>query len=261
MSIVSNLITAGASVEKMTVDGSTPLHVAIIEGHRDVVEKLVKSGCNTTQPMLQMGDPSSPDLTPFQLAALFCCPEILHILHANTPNIDVDEVSPDHLSPLHLALLQPEGLTILDTGYMQKALYFDTPEKKSLYARNQQLTVEFLIKHCNVNAMDDEGVTPLDMAVIFDLEPIISMLVKAGGERGEKIKDKNELRQHIEDLNGKMSRMTLRMAGMESEIMDLKAQTIQQMEVSTQESMQRISHVQMFTTGITPTFTYLTCRN
>ena len=251
-SIVSDLIAAGASVEKMTVDGSTPLHVAIIEGHMDVVEKLVKSGCNTTQPMLQMGDPSSPDLTPFQLAALFCRPEILHILHANTPNIDVNELSPDHLSPLHLALLRPEGLTILDNGQVQRGLHFDTPEKEVLFARNQQLTVEFLIKHCKVNAMDEEGVTPLDMAVLFDLESIISMLVKAGGEMGEKIKDKNELRRHIEDLNRKMSSMTLKVAGMQSEIMDLqefKAQTIQQMK-DMEESMQRISSVQMFTTGI-----------
>ena len=252
MSIVSDLIAAGANMEKMTVDGSTPLHVAVIEGHSDVVEKLVKSGCNTTQPMLQMGDPSSPDLTPFQLAALFCRPEILHILHANAPNIDVDELSPDHLSPLHLALLRPEGLTILDNGQVQRGLYFDTPEKKSLYARNQQLTVEFLIKHCNVNAMDEKGVTPLDMAVIFDLESIISVLVKAGGERGKKIKDENELRRHIEDLNSKVRTMTLKLAGMESEIMDLqefKAQTIQEMKVM-KESMQRISCVQMFTTGI-----------
>ena len=71
-SIVSDLIAAGASVEKMTVHGGAPLHVAIIEGHRDVVEKLVKCGCNTTQPILRMGDPSSP--APFQLAALFYCP-------------------------------------------------------------------------------------------------------------------------------------------------------------------------------------------
>ena len=42
--------------------------------------------------------------------------------------------------------------------------------------------------------MDEEGATPLDMAVIFNLEPIIRLLVKAGGEKGEKIKDKNELR-------------------------------------------------------------------
>ena len=62
---------------------------------------------------------------------------------------------------------------------MQKVFYFETPEKKSLYARNQQLTVEFLIKHCNVNAIDREGITPLDMAVISNLESIISMLFKA----------------------------------------------------------------------------------
>ena len=184
-SIVSDLITAGASVKKMTVHGCTPLHVAIIEGHRDVVEKLVKSGCNTTQPILQMGDPSSPDLTPFHLAALFCRPEILRILHANAPNIDVDELSPDHLSPLHLALLQPEGLTILDNGQVQRGLHFDTPEKKSLYARDQQLMVEFLIKHCNVNAMDEEGVSPLDTAVIFDWSQL-SAYWSRQVQRGEK---------------------------------------------------------------------------
>ena len=91
------------------------------------------------------------------------------------------------------------------------------------------------------------------MAVILDSESIISML--AGGERGEIIKDKNKLRQHIEDLSltfSKMSTMTFKMTGLESEIMDLqefKAQTIQQVK-DTQEAIQRINRVQIFTTGI-----------
>ena len=60
-SIVSDLIAAGASMEMMTVEGMNPLQDAIIVGHASVVRELVKSGCNTTQPILLMGDPFSPD--------------------------------------------------------------------------------------------------------------------------------------------------------------------------------------------------------
>ena len=55
-----------------------------------------------------------------------------------------------------------------------------------------------LLKYgCNVNATDDEGLTPLDPALCYKLERCVFVLTKADGEKWKKIKDKEALNARI----------------------------------------------------------------
>ena len=247
--IVSDLLTSGASIEKSKVH--IKLRVSLLEpiisGHTDVVKILSATGCDISLPTMQM-DKTSPDLNPFQVASLFCRQEILRILYEGNKNIDVNQYSHDHLSPLHLALLQATVIDLLPHGPVPR-LPMDCGTDD--YLMNEELTVKFLIDvGCNVNATDEKGVTPLDLAVHYKLKNIISILVTAGGERGDKIKDRDELRKRIEELENRYSIVSQEKKAMESQIKDLqdtKVHSTQQIEAycdSNSSTMQEMGDMQ-----------------
>ena len=221
--IVSALIANGADIEKTTDSLCTPLSLAVESNHPEAARVLLLNGCDVDHISFFAGE---TDLTPFQLACLLCHPDVVQVL---IPYIkDIDKLSPDGLSPLHLTLLKPyywEPTT--DDKYVP---FFD-PNNIEQYETNQRKLIRILLDNgCNVNATDEKGVTALDLAANYDLESIVMMLVKAGGERGETIKDGDKRKEHIEELENHAA-MALR--GMKKEIKDLQelqTQATEQME-------------------------------
>ena len=187
--IVNDLIELGAEKDAVDPLGDLAIHTAIKSNKPDVVRSLINKGCN---PLSQTENIQDQKMTPFQLASFMCRPEILQILKKVVP--DVDQKSSLNLSPLHLALIAPHfRLTHHDGSVSTCPL--EIPPK------DQQETVELLLKFgCHVNATDDKGITPLDLALHYELERIVYLLTEADGEKGKKIKDKKEMQRRIEHL-------------------------------------------------------------
>ena len=192
--MVGFLIDLGAERDAIYESGLGLIHTAIQHNYPDIVQTLIDKGCDPSLPTLIGG---KPDLTPFQLASLLCRPRILQVLRRFVT--DVNQVSHDHLSPLHLAILKASINNESPDGSKQQIIVKVNPA-------HQKETVQLLLEYgCNVNATDEEGLTPLDLAVHYELESIVMILTQAGGERGEKIKEKDELRKRVEYLEGRVS--------------------------------------------------------
>ena len=70
-----------------------------------------------------------------------------------------------------------------------------------LLSQYQEETVNLLLEFsCNVNATDNEGLTPLDIALRYESKEFVYVLTKADGERGKKIKNKEVLNARIKFL-------------------------------------------------------------
>ena len=234
--IVSALIAHGANIEKTTDSLCTPLSLAVESNHPETVRILLLNGCDVDHVSFFAGE---TDLTPFQLACLLCHPDVVQVL---IPYIkDIDELSPDGLSPLHLALLEPYYWEPSTDG---KYVPFIDPRNVERYKTNQRKLISMLLDNgCNVNATDEKGMTALDLAANYDLESIVMMLVKAGGERGEKIKDKEELKKHIEELENHVATGLRRMTKEMKDLQEFKFQATEQIEALHADNRQ--THKQM----------------
>ena len=225
--MVEFLIDLGAERDTIYESGLGLIHTAIQDNYPDIVQTLIDKGCDPSLPTLIDG---KPDLTPFQLTSLLCRPRILQILRRFVT--DVNQVSHDHLSPLHLAILKASIYNICMDGSTQQIIVKVKPA-------HREETVKLLLEYgCNVNATDKEGLTPLDLAVHYELETIVMMLTQAGGERGEKIKEKDELKKRIEYLEGRVSGLYKKMDTMEERMSVLE--THQMRSPSVQENSTRM---------------------
>ena len=159
-----------------------------------------------------------------------CHPRILQILHKFVT--DVNQVSHDHLSPLHLAILKASINRACADGSSQQIIIKVKPA-------HQEEAVKLLLEHgCNVNATDEEGLTPLVLAVNYEMESIVMILTQAGGERGKKIKERDKLRKRVEYLQGRVSGFHKKVDRMEERMNALE--THQMSSLSVQENSTRM---------------------
>ena len=185
--IVEELIDHGFDKDALDASGFRAIHTAIKYNQPDVVQTLIDKGCDFGSPTLQHG---RPDLTPFQFASIMCCPRILGILHRVAPDA-VNQLSPDKLSPLHLALITPSFSHDFADGRVRGICVRIEP------TRQEETVKQLLGVRCNVNATDEEGLTPLDLALHYESQRIVYLLTKADGEKGKKIKDKEAMKRRI----------------------------------------------------------------
>jgi ankyrin repeat protein len=185
--IASDLIACGAKIDAINPVGDRRIHTAIKRDQPDVVQALIDHNCDALSPSC-----GKFCLTPFQLASYMCRPKILSMLHVLVH--DADQRASFDLSPLHLALIAPNrSLTDRDGSF--------STCKYEISSQHQEETVNLLLEFsCNVNATDNEGLTPLDIALRYELEKIVYVLTKADGEKGKKIKDKKALNIQIKFL-------------------------------------------------------------
>ena len=230
--IVEDLIDLGAEKGTIYSTGLSLIHTAIQYNHPHIVQTLIDKGCDPTSPTVIDG---KPDLTPFQLASLLCRPRILQILRKFVT--DVNQISHDHLSPLHLAILRASIYNVSVDGSTQQIIVKVKPA-------HQKETVKLLLEYrCNVNATDEEGLTPLDLAVHYELESIVMILTQAEGEKGRKIKEKDELKKRIEYLEGKYCGLHRMVDTMEERMNALE--THQMTSLSVQENPTQMFNLDM----------------
>jgi ankyrin repeat protein len=212
--IAHYLIQMGADYSIVDSCGFNAMHTAIKYNHAEVVQTFIDEGCDPTLPTIIKGE---PDLSPFQLACIMCCPQIVALLYEVVP--DIHQLTPDHLSPLHLAIIEPgSGLTYSD-GHV-------TMQTIKINMERQEKTLELLLRFgCNVNATDDHcGITPLDLAAKYKLEKISLMLFEAGGERGTAIMNTENLKARIAQLENNYEYINRKVDTMEAALQRFETQ-------------------------------------
>jgi len=135
------LITRGADLEAKNMFGETPLHVAAINGHIDVVEVLLDKGADLNAKNL-LGN------TPLHLAASRSQKDMAEILI--TRGADLEAKNRFVKTPLHLAA-----------------------------SRSQKDMAEILLKNgADLEAKDINGNTPLHIAAFYSHIDVVKVLLK-----------------------------------------------------------------------------------
>ena len=144
-------IAKGADVNAKGIWGRTPLHKAVLEGHKEVAELLIAKGADVNAKGNDGG-------TPLYGVAYSGHKEIAELLIANGADVNAKDSLGN--TPLHLA------------------------------ARNSQKEIaELLIaKGADVNAKDEDGDTPLDRAIEYKRTKTADILRKHGAKTGEELK-------------------------------------------------------------------------
>ena len=198
--IVCDLIDHGADVdESRPGDGFTPLHFAIMEKHTSVVRVLLEKGCDVTKCTIRH---DNPDLSPLQLASLMCHSDIVEVISQHGGDSVINCLTAEGLSPLHLALLNPKIRTTTESG---EVVFSPVGEDAmDMYQKERENTVCILMHQPGIqlNLTDEEGITPLDIAIQKKLKDIVFILVEAWGLRGDTKLTIDRLKDRIEYLEG-----------------------------------------------------------
>ena len=158
--LIKGLIDAGADVNRKDKLGETPLHVAVVEGYKEIASMLIENGAD-----VNAGDIRG--LTPLHAAAWRGYRDIVILLIAN--GADINARDKDALTPLHTAALAGREQTVV--LLIEKGADVNTKNKNDLSPLHaaaltgDKETVALLInKGADVNARSDSGMTPLQMA-------------------------------------------------------------------------------------------------
>ena len=145
----------GDWLQKLDTTGRTPLDRAMGSGHRAVAEILLRQEREDQQQILQKAPP-------IHRAAYLGLTEAIRIL----VNYGVDPATKDelHETPLHKAVR---------LGYLE--------------------TAEALLEHCDVNAVNAYGMTPLHWACITGNRDVAHLLIEHGA-------DPNMRNDHLDGL-------------------------------------------------------------
>lgn len=148
---VWRLVAKGCNPNQRSHDGFAPLHLAAQWGLKDAAEMLIRAGCDKELPT---GNKHKPrQLTALLMATMMHQTKLLVTLIKE--GCKVLATTADDSNAIHLAVVGLQ-LPILPGGQNP----FLDPNRGSGFCE----TVKILVEHgCNVNAMNSEGLTPLDL--------------------------------------------------------------------------------------------------
>ncbi len=173
---VNSLINEGANVNATDQNGKTPLHWAAVKGHKEAVEALLgKEGIDVNLADKKKDTPLHSVLKKDNIDI-----NVLNaLLGAEGINVNIkDELR--KWTPLHWAvvkghkevvkaLLGKDGINVNIGGQYGKK----TPLHLAAQNNNKEVVEALLDKGANVNAEDDKGETPLDLATNQDIQTLL----------------------------------------------------------------------------------------
>lgn len=198
--IVQRLLDAKANLDIVDEDGYSPLHLAALNGERGILQKLIKAGAEIN------AMDASNNQTPLHIAVREGDEQIVRILLKEGANTEL--LNSPGFSPLQYALYRGDLRIVKEfvehdkesttkvKAVLQKGKAGDTPLHTlcywTYYESNEQTMCEMLdellsvTKDIDINAKNDAGRTPLDLAVSTSekYRRFINTLVENGAESG-----------------------------------------------------------------------------
>jgi ankyrin repeat protein/L-ascorbate metabolism protein UlaG (beta-lactamase superfamily) len=187
-----------ALLNSKTEDGRTPLHVAVMGGHQELMEFLIQEGAN-------IDALDNEERTPLLNAIIFKKPELAHILIKR--GADVKIKSKEGANAIIYALFfGPEDLIepILDSGQDVNERYEGgVTMMQGAAAMGHIKAMNILLERgADVNAKSDRGETALYFGIRQGNTEIVEWLLSRGAQTQGKLEDSGRNLLHMATLNG-----------------------------------------------------------
>lgn len=162
------LIDAGAHVEATTSEGYTPLHIAVDAGHDSVMNALLKAKANVHAVNKQGYTPLHVTNSIQAVQSLLAAGADLHARDQQN-NTVLHTTAQKGYNKAILPLIDA-GLHVDTTGYKNRTPLHGSPCRSAL---------ELLKAGATVDAVDDDGATPLSLAAASNNTELIKILLDA----------------------------------------------------------------------------------
>ena len=189
----------GADKDRPGPNGFTPLHLATLYGHTEVVRLLLSHNCNTE--LVTMEENNHGRLTALHLASLLHHSEPVELLLQHSQKA-ANTLTADGLSALHLSLLPPD-VVMKHLLLSDSEIVIAPPSKEELasHRSEQSAVVSLLLDHgCDVNTVSTSGYTAYDYTKMYGFDHIVPILHKAGGKDRAALALQEQEKQHNMEL-------------------------------------------------------------
>ena len=177
---VKELLHSNANIEAKDEDQLTPLHLAALYRHRDIVDLLLDQNAD-----IEAKD--EDQLTPLHLAALYRHRDIVDLLLDQ--NADIEAKNGYQSTPLHLAAATGRR-DIVDLLLEKKAdieakrEYQRTPLHLAAERGHRDIVDLLLEKKADIEAKDEDQDTPLHLAAGEQRLEVVTLLLEKGADLG-----------------------------------------------------------------------------
>ncbi len=199
LSKTQNLIAKDPSViNSKTEDGRTPLHVAVIGDHKELVEYLIREGAN-------IDALDKEGRTPLLNAIMLKKPELAHSLIKLGADVKI-KCKEGANAIIYALFFGPEDLIepILDSGQDVNERYEGGVTLiQGAAAMGHKNAMNILLERgADVNAKSDRGETPLYFGVQQGKTEIVEWLLSHGAQTQGKLEESGRNLLHLATLNG-----------------------------------------------------------
>ena len=208
-----SMIEAGANIDHKIHCGCTPLHLAALKGHLEIVRLLIKKGARINLTHIKEGGlheigagHGGKGQTPLHFAAKAGHAEIVKLLVENGANIN--KLASKKQTPLSLAI-QNNHFSVAEYLLENGADHTLSFLLHETIKNGEPEAVEFLIKrNLNINLKDDNGWAPLHYALGSEHPTMLELLINNGATFDIKKRDLSKVLKNAIDA-GNMSAVRL----------------------------------------------------